>query len=134
MRQVLLPLAVLAVLAASALTPGSVRSAEAPAELGTDLMQAIDDANKSLSSNIALKDARASASDARDINQDFIQVEAYFAARPDAHDAVDLARKTRELTDLIVQSVGSGNFDAAADSATALSRTCRTCHTFYKKS
>ncbi len=112
----------------------TVRSAEAQADLGTDLMQAIDDSNKSLSSNISLKDAKASTSDAKDINQAFVQVEAYFAARPDAHDAVELARKTRELTDLIVQSVGSGNFDAAADSATALSRTCRTCHTFYKKS
>ena len=134
MRQAILPIALLAVLAALTLTCASVRSAEAPAELGTDLMQAIDDSNKSLSSNIALKDAKARASDARDINQDFVQVEAFFAARPDAHDAVDLARKTRELTDVIVRSVGGGNFDAAADSATELSRTCRTCHTFYKKS
>ena len=134
MRQALLPIALLAILAASILSPANVRSAESPAELGTDLMQAIDDSNKSLSSNIALKDAKASVSDAKDINQAFIQVEAYFAARPDAQDAVDLARKTRELTDRIAQSVGSGNFDAAADSATELSRTCRTCHTFYKKS
>ena len=134
MRQVILPIALLAVLAALTLSPGNVRSAEAPAELGTDLMQAIDDSNKSLSSNIALKDAKGSVSDAKDINQAFIQVEAYFAARPDAQDAVDLARKTRELTDRIAQSVGGGNFDAAADSATELSRTCRTCHTFYKKS
>lgn len=134
MRRVLLSLSVLAGLAALTVVPGQVRSAEAPAELGTDLMQAVDDSNKSLSSNISLKDAKASASDARDINQAFIQVEAYFAARPGAQDAVELARKTRELTDLIVRSVDSGNFDAAADSATALSRTCRTCHTFYKKS
>ena len=133
MRRVFLPLALSAVLAGSIAT-GSVRSAEAPPELGTDLMQAIEDSNKSLSSNISLKDAKASAADAKDINQAFIQVEAYFAARPDAHDAVELARRTRELTDQIAQQVGSGHFDAAADSATALSRTCRTCHTFYKKS
>ena len=133
MRRVFLPLALSAVLAGLIAT-GSVRSAEAPPELGTDLMQAIEDSNKSLSSNISLKDAKASAADAKDINQAFIQVEAYFAARPDARDAVELARKTRELTDQIAQQVGSGHFDAAADSATALSRTCRTCHTFYKKS
>lgn len=133
MRRVFLPLALSAVLAGLIAT-GSVRSAEAPPELGTDLMQAIEDSNKSLSSNISLKDAKASAADAKDINQAFIQVEAYFAARPDAHDAVELARRTRELTDQIAQQVGSGHFDAAADSATALSRTCRTCHTFYKKS
>lgn len=133
MRRVFLPLALSAVLAGLIAT-GSVRSAEAPPELGTDLMQAIEDSNKSLSSNISLKDAKASAADAKDINQAFIQVEAYFAARPDAHDAVELARRTRELTDQIAQQVGSAHFDAAADSATALSRTCRTCHTFYKKS
>ncbi len=134
MRKVIVSLALSGTLAGLTVATGPVRSAEAQAELGTDLMQAIEDSNKSLSSNISLKDAKASASDAREINQAFIQVEAYFAARPDAHDAVELAKKTRELTDQIVQSVGSGNFDAAADSATALSRTCRTCHTFYKKS
>ena len=134
MRKVLLPLALAAALAGLTLAAGNVRSAEPQAELGTDLMQAVDDSNKSLSSNISLKDAKASAADARDINQAFIQVEAYFAARPDAQDAVDLAKKTRELTDKIARLVDKGDFDAAADSATALSRTCRTCHTFYKKS
>ena len=134
MRKAIFTAPLLALLAGLAVPTASVRSAEAPPELGTELMQAIDDSNKSLSSNISLKDAKASASDAREINQAFIQVEAYFATRPDAADAVELARRTRELTDQIVQSVGSGKFDAAADSATALSRTCRTCHTFYKKS
>jgi hypothetical protein len=134
MRRIVVSLSLPALLAALALTAVPVRSAEAQAELGTELMQAIEDSNKSLSSNISLKDAKASAADAREINQAFVQVEAYFAARPDAHDAVELARKTRDLTDQIVQSVGGGHFDAAADSATALSRTCRTCHTFYKKS
>lgn len=134
MRIVTLSRALTALLAGLLLTSASVRSAEAPAELGTDLMQAIDDSNKSLSSNISIKDAKASTADARDINQAFVQVEAYFAARPDAHDAVDLAKKTRELTDDIVRLVGSGKFDEAAESETALSRTCRTCHTFYKKS
>jgi hypothetical protein len=134
MRKVIVPLALSGLLAGMAVATGPVRSAEAPADLGTELMQAIEDSNKSLSSNIALKDAKASATDAREINQAFIQVEAYFSDRPDAHDAVELARRTREITDQIVQSVGSGRFDAAADSATALSRTCRTCHTFYKKS
>ncbi len=119
-------------LASAVLASASVRSAEA--ELGTDLMQAVDDSNKSLASNIAQKDAKGSISDAKDINQAFIQVEAFFAAKPDAHDAVELSRKTRELTDVIVKAVGEGRFDAAQDFATELSRTCRTCHTFYKKS
>jgi soluble cytochrome b562 len=116
----------------AALASVSVRSAEA--ELGTDLMQAIEDSNKSLASNIAQKDAKASLADAKDIHQAFIQVEAFFAAKPDAHDAVELSKKTRDLTDAIAKAVGEGRFDAAQDTATELSRTCRTCHTFYKKS
>ncbi len=125
-------LAILLAAVSAVLACANVRSAEA--ELGIDLMQAIDDANKSLASNIAQKDAKGSISDARDINQAFVQVEAFFAAKPDAHDAVELSKKTRELTDAIVRAVGESHFDAAADSATELSRTCRTCHTFYKKS
>ncbi len=132
MRRVSFPLALSAVLADLIATTSSVRSAEAPPELGTDLMQAIEASNKSLSSNISLRDGKVSAADARD-NQAFIQVEVHFAARPDAHDAMELARKTRELTEQIARQ-GGGNFDAAAYSATALSRTCRTCLTFYKKS
>ena len=122
--------AVVAAVVLLAATP--VRCADA--ELGAELMQAIDDSNKSLASDIAQHDAKASAADAGDIGRAFVQVEAYFAAKPDAHDAVELSRKTRELTDAIVRSVNAGDFGAAADSATTLSRTCRTCHTFYKKS
>jgi hypothetical protein len=120
------------VLAVLAMVTGSVRSAEE--ELDVDLMHAIEDANKSLASNIALKDAKASTSDARELNEMFVKVEAFFAAKGDAHDAVDLSKKSVDLTDAIVKSVGSNNFESATDAATALSRTCRACHTFYKKS
>ena len=47
--------------------------------------------------------------------------------------AVDLAKKSKGLTNDIVTQIGQSNFDAATNSATTLSRTCRTCHTFYKK-
>jgi hypothetical protein len=33
-----------------------------------------------------------------------------------------------------VKSVAAKDFTTATDSATNLSRTCRACHTFYKKS
>ena len=102
-------------------------------DLDTDLMQSIEDTNKSLSSNIALKDAKAAVSDSKELNEMFGKVQAYFEQKGGANDAVDLAKKSRTLTDSIVASVGHNDFDTATESATTLSRTCRTCHTFYKK-
>lgn len=109
----------------------SAKSAET--ELSTDLMQTIEDTNKSLSSNIAVKDAKAATSDAKDMTEMFTQVETFFVQKGGADDAVDLAKKTKALTIEIVNDVAQNNFDAATEAATNISRTCRTCHTFYKK-
>ena len=111
---------------------GVVRAADG--ELDMDLMQTIEDTNKSLASNIAMQNAAGSTADARELHTLFVQVEAHFAAKGDAPDAVDLSRKSKDLAEAIVKSVGDKNFEAASNSATDLSRACRTCHTFYKKS
>jgi hypothetical protein len=105
----------------------------AEAELDTDLMQAIEDTNKSLASNIALKNAKASIADAKELTGMFEKVEAYFVQKGDAANAVELTKKSKDLTIAIVQAVTANDFDRATDSATALSRTCKTCHNFYKK-
>jgi hypothetical protein len=107
--------------------------AVAAVELDTDLMQNIDDTNKSLASNVALKDGKAAIADAKSMNAMFGTVETYFVQKGDAANAVDLTKKSRELTLTIVNAVTSGDYDAATDAATTLSRTCKTCHTFYKK-
>ncbi len=114
----------------AALTAG-VSSAEI--ELGSDLMQTIEDTNKSLSSNIALKDGKAATSDARELTEMFGKVENFFVQKGGADNAVALAKKSKDLTIEIVKSVTANNFESATDAATTLSRTCRTCHTFYKK-
>jgi predicted transcriptional regulator YheO len=103
-------------------------------ELDMDLMQTIEDTNKSLASNISMQDAPKSTSDAKELHELFTKVEAHFVAKGDAKDAVDLSRQSVELTDAIVKSVGEKDFNKAQEAATTLSRTCRTCHTFYKKS
>lgn len=105
----------------------------AQATLDTDLMQAIEDTNKSLASNIALKDAKAATADAKELNAMFEKVEAYFVQKGDAANAVELSKKSKDLTITIVQAITANDFDKATDSATALSRTCKTCHNFYKK-
>lgn len=109
----------------------AVSSAEL--ELDTDLMQAIEDTNKSLSSNIALKAGKAASGDATELFDMFAKVEAFYVQKGGAENAVDLTRKSRDLTQAILKSVAQNNFDAATDASTALSRTCKSCHTFYKK-
>jgi hypothetical protein len=111
---------------------GTARSDQA--ELDTDLMHSIEDSNKSLASNIAIKQAQGASSDAKELAEMFAQVEAFYVKRGDAADAVELAKKSRTLSTQILQSVSTGDFGAATDSATTLSRTCKTCHNYYKKS
>jgi len=124
--------AAIGTLLALSVLAGGVRSAQD--ELDTDLMHSIEDTNKSLASNIAVKETKGASSDAKDLSEMFAQVEAYYTKKGDAADAVELAKKSRELSARILQSVGASDFGAATDSATTLSRTCKTCHSFYKKS
>jgi len=97
-------------------------------------MHSIEDSNKSLASNIAIKAAKEASSDARELNEMFATVEAFYARKGDAPDAVELAKKSRALSAQILESVSASDFGAATDSATTLSRTCKTCHNYYKKS
>ena len=101
--------------------------------ISTDLMQSIEDTNKSLSSNISLNDVKASTADANELTDMFAQVETFFVQKGDAPDAVDLAKKSKDLTMDIVNYMAAKNYEAATNAATTVSRNCRTCHTFYKK-
>ena len=122
----------LVVLGAFLALAGAARSDQA--ELDTDLMHSIEDSNKSLASNIAIKEGKGASSDAKELAEMFAQVEAFYVKRGDAADAVELAKKSRALSAQILQSVLTSDFGAATDSATTLSRTCKTCHNYYKKS
>ncbi len=102
-------------------------------ELDQDLMQTIEDTNKSLSSNIALQRVDASVTDAKELNNMFDIVEAHFIKKGDAANAVDLSKKSKDLSQDIIKLVNEKNFDSATSTATELSRTCKSCHTFYKK-
>lgn len=111
---------------------GLARAADAALDM--DLMQNVEDVNKSLASNIALRDAAASTKDAQELHELFKTVEGHYQAKPDAPDGLELSRKSLTLTKKIQDQVGGKDFDGASDSATELSRTCRACHTFYKQS
>jgi len=122
----------IAVAAALLALAGSVRSAED--ELDTDLMQSIEDSNKSLASNIGIKDGKGASTDAKDLTEMFAKVEAFYVKKGDAADAVDLSKKSLDLSGQILKQIAAKDFDTATDTATTLSRTCKTCHNFYKKS
>ncbi|RZA07902.1 MAG: hypothetical protein EOO68_02775 [Moraxellaceae bacterium] len=111
----------------------SINVSAEDAEMDQDLMQTIEDTNKSLSSNIALQRVDASVTDATELNNMFTIVEAHFIKKGDANNAVDLSKKSKDLSQDIIKLVNEKNFDSATNSATELSRTCKSCHTFYKK-
>ncbi len=115
-----------------ALLASGVRSAEDG--FGTELMQSIEDSNKSLASNIALKEAKAASADAQELASMFTKVQTYYTQKGDAPDAVELAQKSHDLTLKIQSSVTANDYASATGAATDLSRTCKTCHNFYKKS
>jgi len=102
-------------------------------EMDQDLMQTIEDTNKSLSSNIALQRVDASVTDAKELDNMFSIVEAHFVKKGDAANAVELSKKSKDLSQDIIRLVNEKNFESATNSATELSRTCKSCHTFYKK-
>lgn len=103
------------------------------AEMDQDLMQTIEDTNKSLSSNIALQRVEPSLEDAKQLTSMFEIVEAHFIKKGDAENAVDLSKKSKVLSQDIARLVHEKDFEKATNLATDLSRTCKSCHTFYKK-
>lgn len=107
--------------------------AAAAAGVDMDLMQTIEDTNDSLASNIALENAEASLTDARQLAELFVVVEDHYVKQPDAADAVTISRDSRALTETILTALGKADFETAANSATDLSRACRACHTFYRE-
>jgi uncharacterized cupredoxin-like copper-binding protein len=121
-----------AALVLGAFLSGVVHSADD--ELSTDLMQSIEDTNKSMASHIALQNTKGATSDAKDLQEMFTQVESFYVHKGDAPDAVELARKSRTLSGEILKQVDAKEFDKAVNTATDLARACKTCHNFYKKS
>ncbi len=103
-------------------------------EMDTDFMQSVDDTNKSLASTIADKDVKASLAALKELEAMFDRVEVFYKHKGDAEDAVELSKKSKELSIEIEKLVQAKDFDSANAMATDLSRTCKSCHNFYKKS
>jgi hypothetical protein len=121
-----LPIALAAlVLAGAALSEG--------VDVDGDLMRGVDDTAKSLDSNVAMKDDKAAASDARSLVETFARIESHYGEKPDTADAVVFARQTQELAAQALKAIEAKDFDAAGDAVNQLTRSCKNCHEKYKK-
>ena len=98
-----------------------------------ELMRGIDETAKSLDSEVAQKDAKAAASDARSLVDTFAHVESHYGEKPETADAAGFAHHTQELAALALKDIEAGDFDAAGDAVAQLTRSCRNCHEVYKK-
>lgn len=98
-----------------------------------DLMQKIEDATRSVDSNVSLKDAKAATADAKEIEALLRQVEAWYAQKSNAADAVAFAQKSRGLADEVARSATAEDFETASSAVSALAKSCKACHQVYKK-
>jgi outer membrane protein assembly factor BamA len=96
-------------------------------------MQVMEDRQKSLTSNIALKNSQAAVEDAKELDQMFNDVETFYAHKGNASDAVTWTKESKNLAVAITQYVASNDFDTASVKAVSLAKTCKECHSVYKK-
>ena len=122
----------ISVIGAVALFAGSVLAAQV--EIDEDFMRSVEDTEKSLVDNLAAGNAKGSTADAGELEGMFAQVEAFYVNKGDAADAVNLSKKSKDLSAEIVKLVAAKDFATAAGKANDIQRTCKTCHNFYKKS
>lgn len=99
-----------------------------------DFMRSVEDTHKSLTGNVGVGNAPGSIADAKELAGMFAQIEAYYVQKGDAPDAVTISKQSRELSNDIEKLAGSKDFETANLKATELSRACKSCHNFYKKS
>ena len=105
----------------------------ADVDVDGDLMRGIDDTAKSLDSDVAMKDAKAAAADARALVETFAKVESHYGQKQETADAVGFAHHTRELAAQALKAIEANDFDAASEAVNQLTRSCKTCHEVYKK-
>ena len=95
-------------------------------------MKTIDEKNQSVQQNIAAKDAKAAAEDAKALQDTFQLVEGFWKKRGNAQDAVDLSRKAGERATEVAKLVAAKDFEAASTQSVKIAETCTACHRLYR--
>jgi cytochrome c556 len=114
------------------LIPALIATTVLAAELSADSMRDAEDVLHNLDSRISLQDKKA-LDDAKELATYFKHVEAHFSAKADAARGVDFSRKSQAHANAVATAVEAGNYDAAMDHLSDLTRSCKTCHEVYKK-
>ena len=109
-----------------------VTSVIAAQGVSADDMREAEDTLHNLDSRISLQDKKA-LDDAKELATYFKRVEGHFSAKADAARGVEFSRKSQAHANAIVAAVEAGNYDAAMDALSDLTRSCKTCHEVYKK-
>lgn len=102
------------------------------AAVDADLMQSMDERQKSLSSNLALKDAKGALQDAREMEEMLKEVEQHFVQKGNAPDGVNWSQESRQLANGVAQAVTAHDFTGASQKAITLAKNCKACHQIYK--
>lgn len=113
------------------LMTGSVVAAQV--SIDEDYMQVMEDRQKSLTSNLALKNAQAAAEDVKELKDMFAEVEEFYVHKGNADDAVNWSKESRDLAGAIEKYVASSDFDTASQTSATLAKNCKSCHRVYKK-
>jgi hypothetical protein len=95
-------------------------------------MRTIDEKNQSVQRNIADKNAKAAADDARTLQDTFRLVEGFWKQRGNAPDAVDLAQKAGERAAEVSKLIAAKDFEAASAQSIKIAETCTACHRLYR--
>ena len=95
-------------------------------------MRTIDEKNQSVQRNIADKDAKAAADDAKALEDTFKLVEGFWKQRGNAQDAVALAQKAGERAAEVAKLIATKDFDAASTQSIKIAETCTACHRLYR--
>ena len=95
-------------------------------------MRTIDEKNQSVQRNIAGKDAKAAAEDAKALQDTFKLVEGFWKQRGNAQDAVNLAQKAGERAADVARLIAANDFDAASTQSIKIAETCTACHRLYR--
>jgi hypothetical protein len=102
------------------------------AAVDADLMQSMDERQKSLSSHLALKNAKGASQDAREMEDMLKEVEAHFVQKGNAPDGVQWSVESRQLASGVVDAVNHADFAGASQKAVAMAKNCKACHQIYK--
>ena len=95
-------------------------------------MRTIDEKNQSVQRNIADKDAKAAADDAKALQDTFKLVEGFWKQRGNAQDAVDLSQKAGQRAAEVQKLIAAKDFDGASTQSIKIAETCTACHRLYR--